>query len=246
MIKIIALSVYSIIVSPLLIFFSGRSEKVHDLLSRPLLSGEFSKPLVGELDHLVFRLESEELSDYEFIKLISDAMVSAVNRGDLNDYLSRDVGDDENIDITLKKKLFYVPLKWWYLKIHYMAPGNVHGLHAHRNVISTQVILKGRLKVKEYDRVGHLDSSPVKLKLHSDTVYSKFDSIQSTDNFCNVHGFEPANGPAVRFQFYLRGHTSLLSRFPKRGRLYVNVIDEAESGQYVLAAIGDKGKSGES
>lgn len=246
MIKIALISAYSIIASPLLAFSSGKLRKVHKLLSDPLFGGELTTPLVAELDDLVFKLEASEVKPEEFVALISKAMVNAAERGDLDRYLKMNVKDDQNIDITLKRKLFYVPLKWWYLKLHFMAPGNIHGLHAHRNVISTQVILRGNMKVREFDRLTTLDQSPVKLRVFSDGIFSQFDSIQSTDNSRNVHGFEPYEGPAVRFQFYLRGHTSFFNRFPKRGRLYIDPIAGTENENCIMATLGESGKSGES
>lgn len=238
---------YGALISPLLAYSISNNSKLHKKLSSPLLQGPFSGKLIEDIQKYVYQMEKRELNEDEFISCVCNAMQEALARGELDHWLSMDVKDDENIDIVLKKCIGYAPLKRWYLKLHFMAPGNVHGLHGHRDVISTQVIARGKLHVQEMDLLGSLEDNPTKLEIKRDEAVDAVTGFVTTDRIRNVHGFEPIDGPVVRFQFYLRGQTSLKARiFPKRGRLYVHPDWESRNGNTLLATIGATGKSGES
>lgn len=238
---------YGALLSPLLGYSVSRNPTLHKKIASPLLQGPFEGQLVEEIQQAVYRMERGELDQDDFITEVCDAMQESVKRGELDQWLNMEVGDDENIDILLKKCIGYAPLKRWYLKLHFMAPGNIHGLHGHRDVMSTQVVARGKLHVQEMDLIGSLDQNPTKLELKRDEPVGAITGFVTTDRIRNVHGFQPVDGPAVRFQFYLRGQTSLKARlFPKRGRLYVHPDWESRDGDFLYAKIGESGKSGES
>lgn len=238
---------YGALLSPLLAYSVKRNTRLHKKIAFPLLQGPFHGQLVEDIQGFVYKMEKGELGEDEFISCVCDAMQKSAARGELDSWLGQDVRDDENIDITLKKCIGYAPLKRWYLKLHFMAPGNVHGLHGHRDVLSTQVIARGKLHVQEMDLLGNLADNPTKLEIKRDERVEAVSGFVTTDRIRNVHGFEPVEGPAVRFQFYLRGQTRLKARlFPKRGRLYVHPDWESRNGDILFATIGESGKSGES
>lgn len=238
---------YGAMMAPLLAYSITHKPSLHRKLASPLLRGPFSGRLIDEIQEAVYKMESGDISDDDFITCVCHAMQESVVRGELQQWLNMDVRDDENIDIVLKKCIGYAPLKRWYLKLHFMAPGNVHGLHGHRDVLSTQVIARGKLHVQEMALLGSLDDNPTKIKIIRDEPVGPVNGFVTSDRIGNVHGFEPVDGPAVRFQFYLRGQTSLKARlFPKRGRLYIHPDWESRSGDILYAKIGASGKSGES
>ena len=247
MFKIILVSIYSVLISPFLVLSSRYSFSVFQFISKPLLSGPLSdSDLTRNIQKLIYQLNRKDLSEYEFISSVSEKMKAAHENGELDQWLNLYNEGQNNVDVTLARCLFFEPLKWWYLKIHFMKEGNRHGLQAHRNVLSTQVIARGRLKVQEFDRVSLLQPPTVKLKLRNagDAVVGA--TLMSTDEFANVHGFEPYSEGAVRFQFYLRGHTSFLNRFPKRGRLYVDIKGADQGEDIIEATLGRAGRPGES
>ena len=240
---------YAVLMAPALAIAIKLNPSLHRFLSTPLISGPFQGELNYRIWKHLYRLEAGKLTDEQFIQEIAEAMVTAVEQGELDQFTNLVNEQDTNLDITLQRCLGYLPLKWWYLKLHYMAPGNRHQLHAHRNVISAQVIIRGVLVAEQYDLIGTLSDSPTQLKavdLPAGNTDNNYLMLLSTTAYCNVHGFEPAPGGALRFQFYLRGHTNFLNRFPKRGRLYVNLRDALTPDGYSLADIGEAGRPGES
>lgn len=237
---------YAVIMTPALAISIKLNPKLHRLIAAPLISGPFQGELSQRIWKHLYRLEAGELTDEQFIQEIAEEMIAAVEQGELDEFTDLVNEQDTNLDITLKRCLGYLPLKWWYLKLHYMAPGNRHQLHAHRNVISAQVIIRGSLAAEQYDLMGNLSDSPTQLKAVTMTAGNKYQMLLSTNAHCNVHGFETTPEGALRFQFYLRGHTSFLNRFPKRGRLYVHLRDDLTLDGYLLADIGEAGRPGES
>ncbi|WP_018936530.1 hypothetical protein [Thioalkalivibrio sp. ALJ24] len=232
---------------PALAWSVRHRQGLHRKLMRPLLTGPYQGAVVWDIQDVVYEYERGELSHEAFITRVNQRMCAAVENGELDAWLKQPVGPDENRDIVLARCLGYAPLRWWYLKVHYMAKDNVHGLHAHRNVLSTQVVASGSLHVQEFDLEGSLDANPTRLRQRTDAVVGAVNGFITTDDVCNVHGFAPVETPAVRFQFYLRGHTGVKAMLrPRRGRLYVHLDGEPAADGSVTATLGRAGKAGES
>ena len=238
---------YGAALSPALGLLAPRLPSVHRRLAAPLIAGPYRGKLLDAIQREVYRLERGEVSDEDFIRSVTDSMRTSVEHGELDEWLNRKVEPTQKIDVVLSDCINYSPLKRWYLKLHFMPEGDVHGLHGHRDVISTQLIVRGKLHVQELDLIGSLKESPTQLKLRRDGVVGPLEGFVTTNRECNIHGFYPTDGPAVRFQFYLRGQTSMKDRvFPKRGRLYVHPRWETLSDDILLADLGSTGKPGES
>jgi hypothetical protein len=237
---------YGVVAAPLLAR-PAKYPRLHRKVAKPLLSGPLRGQLIEKIMDNIYMLERNDLSHEDFLRRVTSNMCEAVHRGDIDRWLDLPIKSYENIDVVLCKNIGYAPLKRWYLKLHFMAEDNVHDLHAHRDVLSTQVIARGKLRVQEFDLLEPLKSNTTKIKLARDEDVGPVTGFITTNNYRNIHGFYPVGGPAVRFQFYLRGHTSLKDRlFPKRGRLYVHPNWEARSGDILTAKIGEAGKPGES
>lgn len=238
---------YGAVLMPLLAITVRFWPAFHRILAKPLLTGPCPNQLSSDIQGLVYQYEQYKLNEEDFITAVNRRMCEAVKNGEIDEWLETPVKPGENLDITLARNLGYAPLRWWYLKLHFMAKDNVHGLHAHRNVLSTQVIARGSLAIQEYDLIGSLEDNPTRLKLLRDEEVGPVNGIISTDKVANVHGFRPVQTPAVRFQFYLRGHTGLVKMLtPKRGRLYVHPLSQPDENGYLSAEIGEPGKAGES
>ena len=247
LVKLFFRLIYAVLLSPFLARAASKDRVLHRKLIRPLLQGPFEGDLLDDIWQLVYRLEDGELDNEAFITQVAEVMKAAVSNGQLDAWLTKPIADDENVDITLKRALFYVPFKRWYLKLHFMAPGNIHKPHGHRDVLSTQVIARGQMAVQEFDLVGDLHTNPTTLRVCRDEVVGPLASITTTDKLRNVHGFQPHNGSVVRFQFYLRGQAGIMAAlFPKRGRLYVEPLWETRNADTVQANLGRAGRPGES
>jgi hypothetical protein len=238
--------VYSIALSPALVAASVLRPSLHHRLATPLLSGPYRGKLIDDIWRHIYSLQRASISQEEFISRIASEMCAAYEAGELDPFLRMADEGLENLDITLARCLGFLPLKWWYLKLHFMAPGNVHQLHRHRTVISAQVIIRGSLKARQFNLVDIQDDSIVALEPVPIEPVNGYQVLLSTDGYCNVHGFEPCSTGALRFQFYLRGHDKFLKRNPKRGRRYIELLDRLDESGNVLGRLGRDGAAGES
>ncbi len=102
--------------------------------------------------------------------------------------------------------------------------GEVHPPHHHHNVISTQIIVRGKVRIREYDRVRREDNGQLVLRLASDRILGPGDNFQASEWDRNVHWFQAVDGPAVIFNTNARGYE--LSTFDQDegsfGRRYID------------------------
>lgn len=244
--KVIFQLIYSVVMFPVLYLTMKLAPGLHMFFVRPLVSGPFKGALTKKIWSEIYRLEGGKIDDEEFISNVSNHMVTAYKSGELNSFLFLADEKKSNLDVTLLRCLNFLPMKWWYLKMHFMAPGNRHHVHAHRTVISAQAILRGELVANQYNLLAKIGEDVVKLQPVPITKNRGCQVLISTDKYCNVHGFEPLLQGALRLQFYLRGHDTFLGRIPKRGRLYVHFNGQSDQNGSVFARIGETGRSGES
>lgn len=237
---------YSVFASPAFVVANRISPTLHRALAAPLLSGPYSGKLVDHIWDLIGSLQAGRLDQESFISLAASRMQEAYASGELSPYLQMADERHENLDITLKRCMGFLPLKWWCLKVHFMAPGNVHDLHRHRAVISAQVVLRGKLNAEQFNLVAVDNEDQLHLQPVQDESLNGYQTLLSTDKYCNVHGFQPGPDGAVRFQFYLRGHTPFRKRFPKRGRHYVHLSGKLDASGLVIGHLGRTGQAGES
>jgi hypothetical protein len=92
------------------------------------------------------------------------------------------------------------------LQLLYLEPREVHPPHCHHNLISTQVVLSGRVYVREYDRVARVDDDTILLRLRTDRWFGVGDTMQTTEVERNAHWFAADDRPAVMLNFYIHGY----------------------------------------
>jgi hypothetical protein len=92
------------------------------------------------------------------------------------------------------------------LQLIHVAPGEVHPPHVHHNVISTQLVLHGTLRVREFERMRRLADGRLALAPLVNGWYGPGDAMQSADFFRNGHWFAAGDAPAVMLNFNVRGH----------------------------------------
>ena len=81
----------------------------------------------------------------------------------------------------------------------------VHPPHHHFNVISTQVVIQGKLRLREYDRVRREGDGTLILRLVRDELIGEGASFQASEWKRNVHWFQAVDGPALIFNTNARG-----------------------------------------
>ena len=108
----------------------------------------------------------------------------------------------------------------------------VHAPHHHHNVASTQVLISGRLHLREYNRVKRDDEGRLLARCTSDRILQPGDTFQASEWKNNIHWFQAIEGPALIFNTNARGfETSTFENEADRfGRLYVDPTGEAVDG----------------
>src|SRR5690606_37462140 len=115
MFKVFFQGVYSTLISPIVYFSFNRSYPFFRLVTKPLLTGPLDSSRIGRvIDKAVFELDRGDCSPDVFIQNVSTLMRDALGRGELEGFLTKYDEKAENKDITLARKLFFRPLKWWY------------------------------------------------------------------------------------------------------------------------------------
>lgn len=123
-------------------------------------------------------------------------------RNELAQWIDRALKEQK--DQVLQQKT--VPELAHTLQLLYLEPREVHPPHCHHNLISTQVVLSGRVYVREYDRVARLDEDTILLRLRTDRWFGLDDTMQTTEVERNAHWFAADDRPAVMLNFYILGY----------------------------------------
>jgi quercetin dioxygenase-like cupin family protein len=97
------------------------------------------------------------------------------------------------------------PAKSWTMQLLYLEPGEVHPPHCHHNLISTQVVLHGRVYAREWDRVARLGPDTILLRTRTDRWFGIGDRFETTEVSRNAHWFCADDKPAVMLNFYILG-----------------------------------------
>lgn len=92
------------------------------------------------------------------------------------------------------------------IQVIYVAPQEVHPCHCHHNVTSTQVLLTGALRAREFDRLASLSPEVLQLRLLFDGMLAPGDVMQARDGRRNVHWFAAGDAPATLLNFNIRGY----------------------------------------
>lgn len=110
--------------------------------------------------------------------------------------------------------------------------GEVHAPHHHFNVISTQIVVRGRIRLREYDRVKRDESGNLIMKLVSDRILNPGDWFQASEWVRNVHWFQAIDGSALIFNTNARGFekTTFDQEEGNFGRRYIDPTKFGEDG----------------
>lgn len=82
----------------------------------------------------------------------------------------------------------------------------IHPPHQHNNLISTQVVIEGRIHLREYERAGRDDNGRLNLRLVRDARLGPGEVFQASEWRRNVHWFGAIDGPAVLLNINARGY----------------------------------------
>jgi hypothetical protein len=154
-----------------------------------------------EADKLIRKLDRHEITPDAYI-----ADVRALHQGmdlptELKPWIERALA--ERKDQVLNQMT--TPAKSWTMQLLYLEPHEVHPPHHHHNLISTQVVLHGRVYAREWDRVARLAPDQVLLRTVTDRWFAVGDRFETTEISRNAHWFCADDKPAVMLNFYILG-----------------------------------------
>lgn len=147
------------------------------------------------------RLGRHEITPDEYIDRIRALHQSMDLVGELRPWIDRALA--ERRDQILNQKT--TPERSWTMQLLYLEPNEVHPPHCHHNLISTQVVLHGRVYAREWDRVARLGPDTVLLRTRTDRWFGVGDRFETTEVSKNAHWFCADGNPAVMLNFYILG-----------------------------------------
>jgi hypothetical protein len=98
------------------------------------------------------------------------------------------------------------PQRDYTIQVISISPGEVHPCHCHHNVVSTQMVLQGRVFGREYERVTRRADGLLLLRPLRESWYEPGDAMQTTEMSRNVHWFAAEDAPAAMLNFNIRGY----------------------------------------
>jgi hypothetical protein len=162
----------------------------------------YQGPLALESLRLIAELRARQLTPDSFQDRVRALHQSFDLRRELAEWIGRALAEQK--DQVLNQKT--LPDVAHTLQLLYLEPREVHPPHCHHNLISTQVVLSGRVYVREYDRVARIDDDTILLRLRTDRWFGVGDTMQTTEVERNAHWFAADDHPAVMLNFYILGY----------------------------------------
>lgn len=159
-------------------------------------------PLTQGVLALIDRLARHDLLVDEYQAEVAALVGREATHEELAPYVSRALA--EKTDQILYRKT--TATHRITLQLLYLEPREVHPPHGHRNLISTQMILHGRVHAREYDRVARLDDKTILLRPRSDGWLTRGGMIRATEVSRNVHWFAADENPCAMLNFYILGY----------------------------------------
>lgn len=131
----------------------------------------------------------------------------------------------------------------WRLQLWWVAPNSCQPPHAHHNLVSTQVVLKGKAHVRQYERIQRIDDRTLAVRQTSDRILAPYEYFKTTEYTDNAHWFGADSEPATILNLNAKGYldnTFELADGRKLGRYYIDPTLERRSDGSILASETDK------
>ena len=163
---------------------------------------EWKSPTMREIRGLISRLGQRQLTVPQFQKgsaphLPRGRPVGAVGRLDRRVYRQR------SRIASCGARSWQLGTSRWQLL--YMAPNTAHPPHYHFNHVSTQLMMAGRMRAREYERIARMTDDSVTLMPVYDGVHEVGDTMQTAEFHRNVHWFAAETEPTVFLNFNVHG-----------------------------------------
>ncbi len=212
---------------------SGKVVKMNSRAGRALPDVDvYQDRLWTEAQGLIERLDRHEISPDGYIDGVR-ALHGGMNLPEeLAPWIEKALIERKDQVLNQKTTL----TKSWTMQLLYLEPNEVHPPHCHHNLISTQVVLKGRVYAREWDRVARVKEDVILLRTRTDRWFEVGDRFETTEVSKNAHWFCADDKPAVMLNFYILGFQEWTFDPPgSKGRRMLDPTYGVQSDGMILA-----------
>jgi len=214
---------------------NGKPVKMNSRAGRALPDVEdYQAPLALESIALIEAMGDGRLTPDEFHDQVAALHARIGLPTELRPWIDRAL--EERKDQVLYQKTFADTA--YTLQLLYLDPREVHPPHAHHNLVSRQVLLHGRVYLREYDRVARLAPDVLLLRLRQDGWMRIGEAMRTTEIERNAHWFAADDQPAVMLNFYCLGYQEWTFDKPDgrpKGRRCLDPTQEAQRDGLIVA-----------
>ena len=109
--------------------------------------------------------------------------------------------------------------------------GEVHPPHQHHNLISSQIVIEGQIHLREYERLRINENGQLVVRIVRDEILGAGTVFQASEWRRNVHWFSAIEGPAVVFNFNVRGYEKTTFNAQEEGAFGRRYVDPTFFGE---------------
>ncbi|TVR00620.1 MAG: hypothetical protein EA398_11120 [Deltaproteobacteria bacterium] len=187
--------------------------------------GPYTGAYVDDIIAAVRRLNAQGRGTPEVLPELAERAWELAQAGEFDRWLDHPSGVEPGyVRVGLSTCRDFSPHRRWRLQVYHVAPGTAAPPHAHFDLGSFMLVLRGSLHVREYERVGGDGESHVVLRCVHDGMLGVGEHSCSTQQGRNVHWFCANDEPAVALNLNLRGWEDIRDEdlFGRSGRRYVD------------------------
>ena len=189
------------------------------------LEGSYLGELCKEINQQILELEESIIAE-EIVARLFNKGKELASRGEFDTYI--DYSKLKRMQSEELVKCYgYHSQRRWKLQFFYMPKGSEHPVHAHHNLDSFLIVLKGRIWVKEYKRIDVSHSGKIKIQATHNRTIEPHNGILTTEFNNNIHQFG-ALDDTVCLNFNLRGYNkkTFYEDHKGFGRRYIHIKDQ--------------------
>lgn len=197
-------------------------------------SEEYRGPLLAKIAVLLDRLDRKEIVATDFVIELSKRYGEFDLIAEFGPWLGNDPGENEMKEIFARNTRGHHQS----LGLFFVAPRAAHPPHAHHDLMSAQCVLRGKVHLRQYDRVSRVDEKHLTLRATHDFVLGAGGRILMTEGQNNVHWFGTEDEPAVILNVNVSGTAERTFDKPGsrgKGRYFIDPFYGKADGGLILA-----------
>jgi len=183
-------------------------------------------------------LPTSEDAQAEALTAILDGIGVDVRQGVL--VLGDIFGETEKINRLYKARIGTGRLK---LQLFSLTTGENHPPHAHGNLLSCQVVLEGRARIREFSLLNRLDGERLEIQEHPVHMLEPGQGVYTLQFRNNIHWQEGLSDETVLLNINWQGllpHSDLADRYSVHGRCFIDwsrAEKAGAEGRYIVPEV---------